>query len=59
MKFKLNAYIKTIYIRSYNDRYMKTYILPKYIIDRELILLGYYFLQFYFDIITYFRFLLL
>ena len=34
---------------------MKTYILPKYIIDRELILLGHYFLQFNFDIIESYR----
>ena len=27
--FKLGAYIDTIYVRSYNDRYIKTYILPK------------------------------
>ena len=26
--FKLGAYIDTIYVRSYNDRYIKTYILP-------------------------------
>ena len=29
--FKLGAYIGPIYIRSYNDRYIKTYILPKYV----------------------------
>ena len=29
--FKLGAYIDAIYVRSYNDRYIKTYILPKYI----------------------------
>ena len=28
--FKLGAYIDTIYVRSYNDRYIKTYILPIY-----------------------------
>ena len=28
--FKLGAYIGPIYIRSYNDRYIKTYILPIY-----------------------------
>ena len=27
--FKLGAYIGPIYVRSYNDRYIKTYILPK------------------------------
>ena len=26
--FKLGAYIDAIYVRSYNDRYIKTYILP-------------------------------
>ena len=29
--FKLGAYIGPIYIRSYNDRYIKTYILPEYV----------------------------
>jgi len=28
--FKLGAYIDAIYVRSYNDRYIKTYILPIY-----------------------------
>ena len=28
--FKLGAYIGPIYLRSYNDRYIKTYILPIY-----------------------------
>ena len=29
--FKLGAYIGPIYVRSYNDRYIKTYILPEYL----------------------------
>ena len=45
------------YIRSFNDRYMKIYILPKYNINRKLMFFGHYFKQSYFDVITYFRFL--